>query len=102
MLLATASGSANFANSWNTFWNSLSGTGIGTVTKWVAIVGMVLVVFAVGKYINDRRKGQRGNHIGLILTVVLGLILSNPGTFVGYLLDIVDGIANIFIHAFGG
>ncbi len=102
MLVAAASGSANFVGSWHTFWNSLGGTGFGTVTKWVAIVGMILVVFAVGKYINDRRKGQRGNHIGLILTVVLGLILSDPGTFVGYLLSVVDGVANIFIHAFGG
>jgi asparagine N-glycosylation enzyme membrane subunit Stt3 len=93
----------DFTSSWQSFWTTLSGaSGIGVVTKWMAFVGVLLVIFSAVKYIMDRRKGQRGNHIGLILTVILGMILSDPSTFIGYLLDVVDGICNIVLKAFGG
>jgi asparagine N-glycosylation enzyme membrane subunit Stt3 len=93
----------DFTSSWKSFWTTLSGaSGIGVVTKWMAFVGVLLVIFSAVKYIMDRRKGQRGSHIGLILTVILGMILSDPSTFIGYLLDIVDGFCNIVLKAFGG
>ena len=93
----------DFKTSWTTLWTSLKLTaGTGTLLGWLSIIGMLMVLFAVIRYILDRRKGQRGNHVGLIITALIGVICYSPSTTIGWLLGLLDGAINIVIHAFGG
>lgn len=102
MLIATAT-TIDLKTSWTSLWNKISTTtGFSSVTNWIGIIGAGLVVFAIVKYILDRRKGQRGNHLSLIFTGIIGAIAAAPNAIIGDILAVVDNIVNLVLHAFGG
>ena len=93
----------DFASSWQTFWGSLSGS-LGSFTKILGIIGLLLVVGSVLKWLWERRRGgQQGfkSHEGLLYTLVLGAVLAAPSFMIFWMLTILDTIVNA-IASIGG
>ena len=89
--------SVDFASSWTTLWNSVSGS-ISGLTKLLGIVGLLLVVGSVLKWLWDRRRGGVGGgfqaHSHILFTLVLGAVLAAPNFMINWMLVILDTIVN--------
>jgi hypothetical protein len=101
MLLAQAgsgSGSSvDLAGSWQTLWSSINGS-IGGLLKILGIVGLLLVVGSVLKWLWERRRGGVGGglqaHSNVLFTAVLGALLAAPNFMVPWILTVLDTIVN--------
>lgn len=94
------SGSINLAGAWDSFWKSISGA-LGTqVTGLMTIIGVLLVVFAIGKWIFDKRRGGGAtNGLGpLLWALIAGALLAGPGVVIPAFLGILDSVINMLIH----
>ena len=89
--------SVDFASSWTSLWNSVSGS-ISGLTKILGIVGLLLVVGSVLKWLWDRRRGGVGGgfqaHSHILFTLVLGAVLAAPNFMINWMLVILDTIVN--------
>ena len=89
--------SVDFASSWTSLWNSVSGS-ISGLTKLLGIVGLLLVVGSVLKWLWDRRRGGVGGgfqaHSHILFTLVLGAVLAAPNFMINWMLVILDTIVN--------
>ena len=89
--------SVDFASSWTTLWNSVSGS-ISGLTKILGIIGLLLVVGSVLKWLWDRRRGGVGGgfqaHSHILFTLVLGAVLAAPNFMIDWMLVILDTIVN--------
>ena len=87
----------DFAGSWSTLWGSVSGS-ISGFTKILGIIGLLLVVGSVLKWLWDRRRGGMGGglqaHSHVLFTLVLGAVLAAPNFMIGWILTILDTIVN--------
>ena len=100
---STPTGKVDFASSWQTFWGTISGS-LGGFTKILGIIGLLLVVGSVLKWLWERRRGgQQGfkSHEGLLYTLVLGAVLAAPSFMIFWMLTILDTIVNA-IASIGG
>lgn len=90
-------GDTKFAAGWTTFWGKVSGVSGGLLDD-IAMIGMVMVVFAFGKWLWDRRRGNGGGGggSGLIITIIVGAILASPTTIIPGVLTIADWLVAIF------
>jgi len=97
-----ASGSVNFQSGWGTVWNSVTAA-VGTqLTTLLTAVGVVLVVFAIVKWLWDRRRsGFQGNHSSLLWTFGVGAVLAAPDVIIPLLLGLADLITNAVVGLFG-
>ena len=90
--------SVNFQSGWSTVWNSVSGA-VGTQ---LTAIGVVLVVFAIIRWLWDRRRsGFQGNHSGLLWTFGVGAVLAAPDVVIPLLLGLADLVTNAVIGLFG-
>lgn len=89
--------SVDFASSWTSLWNSVSGS-ISGLTKILGIIGLLLVVGSVLKWLWDRRRGGVGGgfqaHSHILFTLVLGAVLAAPNFMINWMLVILDTIVN--------
>lgn len=100
-MLILAGNTINLSGQWSKFWNAVKAA-IGTQgTNLMAIIGVALVVFALGKWVWDRRRGGGGSNAGLIWMLVIGGILAAPDIIFPILLTITDWIVNTLIKVFG-
>lgn len=89
--------SVDFASSWTTLWGSVSGS-ISGLTKILGIIGLLLVVGSVLKWLWERRRGGMGGgfqaHSNILFTLVLGAVLAAPDFMIEWMLVILDTIVN--------
>lgn len=101
---STPTGQVDFASSWQTWWTSIS-TSLGGFTKILGIIGLLLVVGSVLKWLWERRRnGLTGGfkaHEGLVYTLVLGAVLASPNFMIFWMLTILDTVVNA-IASIGG
>lgn len=94
----------DFASSWQTFWGTISGS-LGGFTKILGIIGLLLVVGSILKWLWERRRnGLTGGfkaHEGLVYTLVLGAVLAAPNFMIFWMLTILDTVVNA-IASIGG
>lgn len=93
----------NLKASWGKFWGDFS-LAVGTqLLGMITMVGMLLVVGAVLKWLWDRRRsgGGMGGGMGgantVMWTLLLGATLAAPGLLIPLFLQLLDGIANAFV-----
>lgn len=82
----------DFVSQWNTVWSAVN-SALGPVSNLMSIAGTILVVFAAGKWLWERRKGG-ANHGHLIWTLVVGALLLAPNIIVPVVLTILDAVIN--------
>ena len=97
-----AAASVDFQSGWNTVWNSVTAA-VGTqLTTLMTALGVVLVVFAIVKWLWDRRRsGFQGNHSGLLWTFGVGAVLAAPEAIMPLLLGLADLVTNAAVGLFG-
>ncbi len=102
-----AGNTVDLESSWSTLWSSISSEW-GQLSTLLTIIGLLLVVFAFGKYIFDRRRGGGGHAQGLttvLWTLVAGSLLAAPDLIIPAVLSILDyvinGIGSALTHAAG-
>lgn len=84
----------NFKGAWTTFWGAFQGAW-SSLAILITIFGLLLVLFAVGKWIWAKRKGGGGGASnGMIWSFVIGVILMAPEWLIPIFLGAVDFIAN--------
>lgn len=87
----------DFASSWSTFWTSISGS-ISGLTKVLGIIGLLLVVGSIFKWLWERRRGGMGGgfqaHSHILFTLVLGAVLAAPDFMINWMLTLLDVIVN--------
>lgn len=89
----------NLAGGWNTLWSAISTVIGGQIMLILTIIGVIMVVFAIGKYFFDKRRGgSAGQGLGVVLwTLVFGSILAAPQVIIPLLLTILDLVINAII-----
>lgn len=92
----------NLTAGWNTLWSAISGVIGGQVMLILTIIGVVLVVASVGKWIFDRRRGGSATSgLGPVLwTLICGALLAAPQVIIPLLLSLLDLIANALVQLF--
>ena len=76
-------------------WNSItSTTGLGGLTALLDSLGAVLVVVGIVAYVLERRRNKDANHHKLLMTILLGSILSGPGLVLPLILGLLDLAVN--------
>ena len=94
--------SVNFQSGWSTVWKSVSGAVGAQLTTLLTAIGVVLVVFAIIRWLWDRRRsGFQGNHSGLLWTIGVGAVLAAPDVIIPLLLGLADLITNAVVGLFG-
>jgi hypothetical protein len=84
---------------WKQFWTVLSGALPSGVLNLIAVIGAVMVFFAIIKWVLDMRKGGGGirAHKLLAMTILVGVILAAPNTIMPLFFGIIDGAIGIVI-----
>jgi hypothetical protein len=85
----------NFVGQWNTVWGAVN-SALGPVSNLMSIAGTILVVFAAGKWLWERRKGG-ANHSHLLWTLGVGALLLAPNIIVPVVLTILDAVINAVV-----
>lgn len=90
----------DLSGSWDKVWSAVSGD--STITTLAAIVGVILVLAAIGGFIwrKARGKGSEGAGRGLILTLLIGAILAAPSVVLPLLLGLADLLINTGIRLY--
>lgn len=88
----------NFVSSWSSIWSAISGAVGSQLTTALSIIGGLLVLMSVLKWLWDRRKGGfQGNHHNLLWTLIIGAVLVSPNTIIPVLLTVVDLVINLIV-----
>lgn len=96
----------NMAGAWDTFWASIQsdGTVIG-LKSLMALVGMLIVVFSIAKWMWSKNKpngggGRNGTPQTVIWALACGVLLAAPNLILPPVLTILDTIANGVLSVF--
>lgn len=96
----------DLSGSWDSFWGTFQGS-IGPVMTLITMVGMLLVVGSVLKWLWDRRRGGGGGGGGgmggantVMWTLLLGATLAAPNLLIHQILTFLDAVANAFVSVF--
>jgi len=104
MYAMNAGGKIDLSGAWDTLWNSLVAEGdFGKITKLLGVIGVVIVVFAVGKYLWSKGTGRGGGGGGqnnIMGAVVVGALLAAPDFLLPIILQIFDVVANAVTSVF--
>lgn len=93
-------GKINLKGSWDSLWNALQGQA-GPILDLCAVVGVVIVVAALGKWFWERRRGQGGgNSSGIWWALAIGCMLSAPSIIIPICLFMFDVVANAAVDVF--
>lgn len=87
----------DLSGAWDTVWSAISDSAGQQLTTFLTVVGVIVLVAALGAYVWGRMRKQ--GDLGKVLwAIVVGAILAAPGVIFPILLSIVDVIANAGIH----
>lgn len=98
--LVILAGKVNLQGGWAKVWNSIS-SAVPGLTGLMTSIGVILVAYAIGKWIWDKRKGGGGNSSGVFWTIVVGALFAAPAVVIPILLKFADWIANTVIGLVG-
>lgn len=87
----------DFVSEWNTIWGAV-GSALGPINGLLSLVGAILVVAAVVKWVWEKRKGS-ANHGPLLHTIIIGAVLMAPNVVIPIFLTLIDAIVNAAISA---
>lgn len=92
-------GKVNFAGGWDKLWSSIQGLISGDITNILTIIGVLMVVFAIGKYLFDKRRGGGATQgLAAVMWVMgIGALLAAPQVVFPIALRILDTIINLII-----
>ncbi|AYG03422.1 hypothetical protein [Gryllotalpicola protaetiae] len=96
----STTGNIDLVTPWNTLWSSVQDTVGPQILNLMTIVGVILVVFAIGKWIFDKRRGG-GAHKGLdtlLWAFLAGCVLAAPGLLIPAVVNFLDYGANAILH----
>jgi hypothetical protein len=85
---------------WSDVWDPISSAFDGGI-KLLAIIGVCLAVFAILKWVWDRRKGGGGGGQGLIWMMLIGATLAVPDIILPMILQLIDWIIEAVIALAG-
>lgn len=87
----------NLVTAWNTLWTQLTSwaPGLGT---FLAVVGLLVIVLAVGKWAWDKRRGNGGGSFPT-MALIFGLLLAGPTIVVPVVLSILQLLFAIIVSA---
>lgn len=89
----------NLAGGWDRFWSAIKDVVSGDIMNLLTIVGVILVIFAVAKYLFDKRRGGgAAQGLGVVFwTLMVGALLSAPQVIFPLALRLLDIVANLFL-----
>lgn len=92
-------GAINLTAGWTKLWGAIAGVIGGQVMTLLTIAGVILVVFAIGKYFFDKRRGGSASQgLGTVMwTLVCGAILAAPQVIIPLILTLLDFAINTFV-----
>lgn len=93
----------DLAGAWDKIWSAVSAVAGTEVTTLLTFIGVILVIFAIGKFIFDKRRGG-GATSGLtavIWTLIAGGLLAAPNLIIPLALTLLDWVANAIIKIVG-
>ena len=96
VILASAT-TVNFAGDWTSVDTALNSALGPSLVTFLGVVGTLLIVLSVAKYLWDRRRGGGGNHQHVLYTTLFGAILAVPAVVMPAILTIVDAVVNLFL-----
>ncbi|MDA8285307.1 MAG: hypothetical protein M0Z42_18855 [Actinomycetota bacterium] len=95
-ILATTS-TVNFAGDWTSVDTALNSALGASLVTFLGVLGTILIIFSVIKYVWDRRRTGQGNHTHVMWTLLIGAILAVPAVVMPAILTILDAIVNVFL-----
>ena len=96
-LLASAT-TVNFASDWTSVDSAINSALGSSLITFLGVIGTLLIVFSVVKYIWDKRRGGGGGgHTHVMYTLLIGAILAVPSVIMPAILTILDGVVNVFL-----
>jgi len=89
----------NLLNAWNTLWAQITSwaPGLGLI---LAVVGLLIIVFFVGKWGWDKRRGNGGGGFPT-MALVFGLLLAGPTVVVPVILSILQVLFVVIVSGIG-
>jgi hypothetical protein len=96
-----AGGDVNLADGWDKLWNPIKSS-FPALPTLLSIVGVAVVVLAIGKYVWDRRRGGGGDSKRLGWAMVIGALFAAPALVLPLALKVVDWIINTVVQVFQG
>jgi uncharacterized membrane protein len=85
----------NLSSSWSKIWTTLStSTGFSSLQWVLTVVGLLLILGSVLRYVWAKRTGGQGGHQHIMWTLFIGAILMLPDVLVPVLLTIADALIN--------
>lgn len=93
-------GSVDLVSGWSSVWSSVTSAVGSKLTNLMTAVGVIIVVFALGKWLWERRRGGGGSHSGLIYSMAVGGLLAAPEVIIPVLLTIIDYVINAVVGVF--
>jgi len=99
-------GAINLAGQWTALWTKINQGDWATLSQLMTWVGIVLIVFAVGKFLWDKRRGGGGGmgcgSTSVVVAVVIGGLLSGPEVIIPVVLTIADLLVNLVVRILPG
>jgi hypothetical protein len=84
---------------WTSLWSAINTGTFASIMTLLTWAGVILVVFAVLKWLWDKRRGGGGNSQSLIWTSVLGGALAAPNLLLPIVLGLIDMLVNTIASA---
>lgn len=83
----------DLSGKWGTSWSAIK-SALGDLTTVMTVVGFLFIVFTVGKYLWDRRRGGGGNSGVVIFGFLFGCLLISPEVLIPVVLSLFDLVIN--------
>jgi len=86
---------ANLSSSWSTIWTTLSSSTGFSKLQWIlTVVGVLLILGSILKFVWAKRTGGQGGHQHVMWTLFIGAILMLPDVLIPVFLTIADALIN--------
>lgn len=92
-IIPMAAGKINLESGWKNVWGIVKSAAPG-LSELLLAIGVILVVFALGKWLWDKRKSGGGDSSALMWTAIVGAALAGPEILFPLLLKLVDWLLN--------
>ncbi|KAB1646173.1 hypothetical protein F8O06_05255 [Pseudoclavibacter sp. CFCC 14310] len=105
-IVTDAASNINLQSKWGTFWGSVSSalSGVSGVMTMITIVGFIMIVLSLGKFLYEKRKSQGAGGIAgqqakpIWWALALGGLLIAPEVLVPIFLGVFDILINLVIN----
>ena len=87
----------NFAGDWTSIDNAFNSALGSSLITFLGVIGTLLIIFSIVKYVWDRRRGNQGSHQHILWSLSIGAILAVPSVVMPALLTVLDAVVNTFL-----